>query len=57
MTILKYKTAITYGDGTKEIEEHSREFATKAEAEECECIFYNGDFGGLICYDFNIIEV
>jgi len=56
MIILEYKTAITYSDGTTETEEHKRPFATIEEAKECECVFYNGDFGDLICYDFNIIE-
>lgn len=56
MVVLEYKTTITYGDGTTETQEHNREFATMAEAQECEFTFYNGDFGGLLCYDFNIKE-
>jgi hypothetical protein len=56
MPILEYKTTIKYDDGTTETEQHRRPFDTMEEAKECEFSFFNGDFGGLLCYDFKIKE-
>jgi hypothetical protein len=56
MPRLEYKTTIKYDDGTTETEQHRRPFDTMEEAKECEFSFFNGDFGGLLCYDFKIKE-